>query len=277
MSLLSRRLYFFLFQRKLFILFSISILIFWNSINLANVSQLGNKHLVSDYIVTSQRESHSLPDMAFLLTFNYFVPFGVIKKRFIKINFNYFNRNCDYSSCPGWWIIFLYAPSHKGYAFWKDCLWTSLSFLYSLKIICILLRQVIKKMVVLSVLFTILISWSPICIPLILLSELMRLKKLFNPKTLINFRNSLKISLSQDLLCSHNKQKNWAQCALPPPPCPQPMANRVKSVSTWVNVNRMDFNYLLYSDNFAFGGTTQNTNNLLHFSFSTLNAKPKKL
>ena len=186
MSLLSRRLYFFLFQRKLFILFSISILIFWNSINLANVSQLGSKHLVSDYIVTSQRESHSLPDMAFLLTFNYFVPFGVIKKRFIKINFNYFNRNCDYSSCPGWWIIFLYAPSHKGYAFWKDCLWTSLSFLYSLKIICILLRQVIKKMVVLSVLFTILISWSPICIPLILLSELMRLKKLFNPKTLIN-------------------------------------------------------------------------------------------
>ena len=42
---------------------------------------------------------------------------------------------------------------------------------------CILLRQVIslKKMVVLSAKFTILISWSPICIPLILLSALMRL------------------------------------------------------------------------------------------------------
>ena len=35
------------------------------------VSQLGNKDLVSDYIFTSQRESHSIPDMVFLLTLNY--------------------------------------------------------------------------------------------------------------------------------------------------------------------------------------------------------------
>ena len=75
-----------MFQRKLHILFSISFLIFWNSINLAYVSQLGNKDLVSDYIFTSQRESHSVPDMVFLLTFNYFVPFGVIEKIFTKIN-----------------------------------------------------------------------------------------------------------------------------------------------------------------------------------------------
>ena len=174
---MSRRLYFFLFQRKLYILFSIFFLIFWNSTNLAYVSQLGNEYLVSDYISTSQRESHSPPDMVFLLTFNYFVPFGVIKLRFTKINFKYFNGYCDYSSCPGWWILFLYAPPHKGLAFWKNYLWTSLSFSYSLKITCILLRQVIslKKMMVLSVKFTILISWSPICIPLILLSALMRL------------------------------------------------------------------------------------------------------
>ena len=52
---MSRSLYFFLFQRKLYILFSISFLIFWNSINLAYVSQLGNKDLVSDHIFTSQR------------------------------------------------------------------------------------------------------------------------------------------------------------------------------------------------------------------------------
>ena len=59
----------------------------------------------------------------------------------------------------------------KAWLFEKNYLWTSLSFSYSLKITCILLRQVIslKKMVVLSVKFTILISWSPICIPLILL------------------------------------------------------------------------------------------------------------
>ena len=43
----------------------------------------------------------------------------------------------------------------------------------------ILLRQVIslKKMVVLSVKYTILISWSPICITLILLSALLRLAR----------------------------------------------------------------------------------------------------
>ena len=115
--------------------------------------------------------------MSFSLTLNYFVPFGVIENRFSKTNFNYFNENCDYSSCPGWWILFLYALPYKGLAFWKNYLWTSLSFSYSLKITCILLRQVIslKKMVVLSIKFTNLISWSPICIPLILLSALMRL------------------------------------------------------------------------------------------------------
>ena len=106
-----------------------------------------------------------------------FVLFGVIENRFTKIKFKYFNENCDYSSWPGWWILFLYALPHKGLAFWKNYLWTSLSFSYSLKITSILLRQVIslKKMMVLSVNFTILISWSPICIPLILLSTLMRL------------------------------------------------------------------------------------------------------
>ena len=83
---MTRKLYFFLFQRKLYILFSISFLIFWSSINLAYVLQLGNKDLVSDHIFTSQRESHSIPDMGFLPTFNYFVSFGVIKNRFTKIN-----------------------------------------------------------------------------------------------------------------------------------------------------------------------------------------------
>ena len=65
------------------------------------VSQLGNEDLVSDYTFTSQRESLSLPDMNFLLTFNYFVPFGVIENICTKINFKYFNGNYDYSSCPG--------------------------------------------------------------------------------------------------------------------------------------------------------------------------------
>ena len=123
------------------------------------------------------KESHSVPDIGFLLTFNYFVPFRVIENRFTKINFKYFNGNCDYSSCPGWWILFLYRPPHKGLAFWKNYLWASLSFSYSLKTTCIWLRQVIsfKNVVVFSVKCTILISWPPICSTLILLSVLMRL------------------------------------------------------------------------------------------------------
>ena len=121
------------------------------------------------------KKSLTLFQIWVLLTFNYFVPFGVIENRFTKINFKYFNGNCDYSSCPGWWILFLYAPPHKGLAFWKNYLWASLSFSYSLKITCILLRQVIsfKKMVVLSVKFTILISWSPISFnPFISINEI---------------------------------------------------------------------------------------------------------
>ena len=123
---MSRRLYFFLLQKKLYIVFLISFLIFWNSINLAYASQLGNKDLVSDHIFTSQSESHSVPNMGFLLVFNYFVPFGVIKNRFTKFNFKYFIGNCDNSSCPGWWILFLYPLPRKSLAFWKN-LWATIS------------------------------------------------------------------------------------------------------------------------------------------------------
>ena len=152
-------------------------MIFWNSIILTYVSQLGNEDLVYDYIFTSQKESHSVPDMGFWLTFNDFVPFGVIENRFTKISFKYFNKKYDYSSCPGWWLLFLYAPAIKAWLFWNNYLWTILSFSDRPKIICIILRQVtpLTKMVVLPVKFTILISWSPICISLILLSALMGL------------------------------------------------------------------------------------------------------
>ena len=36
-------------------------------------------------------------------------------------------------------------------------------------------------------------------------------KKFFIPKTMVNFRNFLKMSLSQNPQCSHNKQKNLLQ------------------------------------------------------------------
>ena len=66
----------------------------------------------------------------------------------------------------------VYALPHKSLVFCKKFLWTSF-FVFN----CILLRQAIslKKKVVLSVKFTILFSRSPVCIPLILLSALMRL------------------------------------------------------------------------------------------------------
>ena len=114
----------------------------------------------------------------FCYTFTYFVPFGVIKNRVTKISFKYFNGNCDYSSCPGWRILFLSAPAYKGLAFWKSYLWFIFAFSYTFKIICILLQQIIsllKKMVVFSAKYTILISCFPICIPLVLLSTLMKL------------------------------------------------------------------------------------------------------
>ena len=44
-----------------------SFLIFWNSINLAYISQVGNEDLVSDYIFTSERESHSPPPLPLFL------------------------------------------------------------------------------------------------------------------------------------------------------------------------------------------------------------------
>ena len=79
----------------------------------------------------------------------YFVPFGVIENRVTEVNSKYFNGNCAEA-----WILYIYVS------------W----------ITCILLSQVIslKKIVESSAKFTILISWSPICVPLILLLTLMK-------------------------------------------------------------------------------------------------------
>ena len=83
-------------------LFNILCDIFWDSINLVYVSKLVEEGLVYEFLFTSQRESHSIPDMDFFCyTFTYFVPFGVIENRVNKVNFNDFNGNCICSSCPG--------------------------------------------------------------------------------------------------------------------------------------------------------------------------------
>ena len=61
---------FFLFQRRFYVLFSISFLIYFGlNTNLACVSKLGEEGLVVyDYLFTSQRESHSVPDRDFFAT-----------------------------------------------------------------------------------------------------------------------------------------------------------------------------------------------------------------
>ena len=94
----------------------------------------------------------SVPDMDFWLTFSYFVPYGVIENRVTKVNFKYFNGSFAEAGLFEKFIFELHASS------------------YSFKITCILSRQVIslKKIVVSSAKFTILMSRSPICIPLIL-------------------------------------------------------------------------------------------------------------
>ena len=55
-------------------------MIFWNGINLAYVSQLGNEYLVSDYIFTSQRESHFVPDMVFFANLQLFCPIWIYRE-----------------------------------------------------------------------------------------------------------------------------------------------------------------------------------------------------
>ena len=61
---MSGRLSFFLLQRKFFVLFSISFLIYFGlNTDLVCLSKFGEEALVvTDYLFTSQRESHCVPD-----------------------------------------------------------------------------------------------------------------------------------------------------------------------------------------------------------------------
>ena len=97
--------------------FNIFLIYFGLDTNLAYVSKLGEEVLVvNDYLFTSQRESHSLPDRDFFCyTIAYFVPIWVIENRVTNIKFKYFNGNCAscYSSCLGSSILFLYEQAHN--------------------------------------------------------------------------------------------------------------------------------------------------------------------
>ena len=95
----------------------------------------------------------------FLLTFNYFIPFGVIENRFTKLTSSILMKIVTVPVVlVDEFYFYMYHPT-KTWLFEK-----TLFELISL-----------KKMVVLPAKLTSLISWSSICIPLILLSALMRL------------------------------------------------------------------------------------------------------
>ena len=90
---------------------------FWNCRNLAMYQSF--KKRIWFKIIFLQALFYSRY-IIFCDTITFFAPFEVIENRFIKINFKYFNRNCDYFSCPGWSILFIYAPVNNGLGFWKN-------------------------------------------------------------------------------------------------------------------------------------------------------------
>ena len=151
--------------------------IFWNNTNLEYLTYFGlegSGYWLCFYL--SKRVSLCSRYGFFCYTFIYLAWFGVIKNRVTKVNSKYFNGNCDRFICLDWSILFLYAPVHKTLLFEKFIFELDASS-HSFKITCVLLRQVItlKKIVLSSAKFTILISWSPICVPLILFLTLMKL------------------------------------------------------------------------------------------------------
>ena len=52
-------------EKIVYSFFNLPFDIFWNSINLAYVSQLGEEDFIYSYLFTSERESHFVPDMDF--------------------------------------------------------------------------------------------------------------------------------------------------------------------------------------------------------------------
>ena len=84
-------------------------------------------------------------------------------------------ENCEHTICSVLSILFLHAPACKAWLFKKFIFEPEAS--YSFKITCILVRQVISLKKIGGVISKIycLVSWSPICTPLILLSALMKM------------------------------------------------------------------------------------------------------
>ena len=158
--------------------------IFWNSTNLGMHHSLDNRVLVYDYFSTSQRQSHSVLHMYFFLLLyieTYLEQNEVYIPSFILSDLEL--SRIKLSKLPpsilmeilivsfvlvDQFYFFMHQLMHKAWLFDKFIFELDASS-YSFKVTCIILRQVIsfRKMVMLSAKLTILISWSPICVPLI--------------------------------------------------------------------------------------------------------------
>ena len=105
-------------------------------------------------------------------------------------------ENCDHTICPVLSILFLHDPACKAWLFEKFIF--ELEASYSFKITCILVRQVISLKKIGGVISKIycLVSWSPICTPLILLSALM---KMASTSTTVIY-NSMRVETPAKLL-----------------------------------------------------------------------------
>ena len=105
----------------------------------------------------------------------YFVPIGIIKDKTTKMYPNYFNGKLWPYHLSCFINSFLYDPACKAWLFEKFIF--ELEASYSFKITCILVRQVISLKKIGGVISKIycLVSWSPICTPLILLSALIKM------------------------------------------------------------------------------------------------------
>ena len=129
----------------------------------------------------SLKESHIL-----FQVWTFFVRFSYISFQFLsswtelpKYTPTILMENCDQVICLGSSLLFLYAPAHKVWLTFEKFIFEREIFSRNFKINSILVRQLksLKKMGVWSAKLTILILWSPICIPLILVSTSMKIAR----------------------------------------------------------------------------------------------------
>ena len=167
-----------LFQRKLYILFSISFLIYFGIIFIWTMYQSLDKRIQFIMIFLPIKDSLTLFQM-----WNFFVKLWLIlsqsvlsREEFTKLTQAFWREVLTLSFVLAYQFYF-YISQPIRLDFFEKFVFELESSSYSFKITCILLRQVIspKKMVMSSGKFTNLILWSAICTPFILLLASMKL------------------------------------------------------------------------------------------------------